>query len=255
MAYQRYFAHITYQGTHYHGWQIQPNAISVQETIETEMSKILREKISIIGCGRTDTGVHARAYYFHFDSPEILDIDQCIFKLNGMLPSDISFHEIIPVGPKAHARFDASYRAYTYHIHFTKNPFLTDFSWYYPWYNLDFKLMKQAAEILKNYTDFPMFCKAGSDVKTFICHIYDISLDYDEQEKKLEFNIGADRFLRTMIRRIVGTLIQIGRGKMSIEEFENILIEKKELPHINLAPPQGLYLSAVKYESIEALNK
>jgi len=251
VAYRRYFAHIKYNGKNYHGWQYQPNAISVQEVIETEMSKILRDKISILGCGRTDTGVHADSYYFHFDTDTDMDLDQLVFKLNGMLPVDISISNIIPVGEKAHARFDATYRSYRYDIHFYKDPFLTDFSWYYPWYNLDFNKMEEASRLLKNYTDFPMFCKAGSDVKTFICHIYDVSLDYSEEERRLVFKIGADRFLRTMIRRIVGTLIQIGRDKMTVEEFENILKEKKELPHINLAPPQGLYLSSVKYDYID----
>lgn len=250
MAYRRYFVRIKYNGTAYHGWQFQPHSISVQETIETEMSKILREKVSIIGCGRTDTGVHADQYYFHFDAPEDIDTDRLMFKLNGMLPSDISFHEIIPVDDKAHARFDARYRQYRYEMHLDKNPFLTDYSWYYPYHKLDFVKMRTAAELLMNYDDFPMFCKKGSDVKTFICQIFDVSLDYNPETRKMLFKIGANRFLRTMIRRIVGTLVQIGRGQMSLEEFENILTEKKEIPHIKMAPPQGLYLCQVDYEYI-----
>lgn len=250
MAYQRFFVRIKYNGTAYHGWQFQPNAISVQEIIETEMSKIMREKVSILGCGRTDTGVHADQYFFHFDAPEGTDTERLMFKLNGMLPSDISFHEIILVEPNAHARYDARYRQYRYDMHLDKNPFLTDYSWYYPYHELDFALMEKAAKLIGQFDDFPMFCKKGSDVKNFICQIFDISLEYNKETRKMVFKIGANRFLRTMIRRIVGTLVQIGRGQMSIEEFENILAEKKEIPHIKMAPPQGLYLCQVDYDYI-----
>ncbi len=247
----RYFFKIQYNGTNYHGWQYQPNAISVQETIQNQLYKLFKNQQSIVGCGRTDTGVHASQYYFHFDIEEVIDINTIQHKLNGMLPKDIYVENIIPVNEKAHARFDATKRAYTYIISTIKNPFLINRAWIYPYYPLDLLLMQQAATDFLQYNDFPMLCKTGSDVTHFRCTIFKSKLIHQTDKHQIIYQIEANRFLRNMIRRLTGLLVQIGRGKLSIETFNETLQNKSQFKYITLAPPEGLYLSGVEYDFIE----
>jgi len=243
----RYFFKIQYNGTNYHGWQYQPNAISVQETIQNQLYKLFKNRQSIIGCGRTDTGVHASQYYFHFDIEEVIDLKTIQHKLNGMLPKDIYIQKIVPVEDKAHARFHATKRAYTYVISSVKNPFLIKRAWIYPYYPLDIALMQQAATDFIQYNDFPMLCKSGSDVNNYICTIFKSELIDKSEENQIIYQIEANRFLRNMIRRLTGLLVQIGRGKLSLESFNKTLSNKSNFNYITLAPPEGLYLSSVEY--------
>lgn len=243
----RYFFKIQYDGSNYHGWQYQPNAISVQETVQNQLYKLFKNHQSIIGCGRTDTGVHASQYYFHFDVEETINTKNIQHKLNGMLPADIYVENIIPVKEQVHARFDATKRAYTYIISTVKNPFLLKRAWLYPYYPLNIQLMQQAATDFLQYNDFPMLCKTGSDVKHFRCTIFKSELIHKPEEHQIIYYIEANRFLRNMIRRLTGLLVQIGRGKLSLETFNDTLQSKSNFKHITLAPPEGLYLSAVEY--------
>jgi len=242
----RYFFEIQYDGSNYHGWQYQPNAWTIQEAIEEKLSILLGSKTKILGCGRTDTGVHASQYFFHVDTDEKIEIDLC-FKMNGMLNKDIVFKKMIPVAEKSHARFDASLRAYTYLIRLEKDPFAVKRQWIIPYYDLDVASMQTAAKDLMKYNDFPNLCKAGSDVKNFLCDISKSELQYLPDEQRMIYNIEANRFLRNMIRRIVGLLIQIGKGQLTLEEYNECLAKQQAFKYINLAPPEGLYLSKVAY--------
>ena len=250
----RYFFKIQYNGTNYHGWQYQPNAISIQETIQNQLYKLFKNRQSIIGCGRTDTGVHASQYYFHFDIEETIDLKTIQHKLNGMLPKDIYIQKIIPVEDKAHARFAATKRAYTYIISTIKNPFLIKRAWIYPYYPLNTTLMQQAAKDFMQYNDFPMLCKTGSDVNNYICTIFKSELTIDETKHQIIYNIEANRFLRNMIRRLTGLLVQIGRGQLDLKTFNETLRSKNQFKYITLAPPEGLYLSKVEYEFLNSTN-
>jgi len=247
----RYFFKIQYNGTNYHGWQYQPNAISVQETIQSQLYKLFKNRQSIIGCGRTDTGVHASQYYFHFDIDEVIDLNTIKHKLNGMFPKDIYVEKIIAVESKAHARFDATKRAYTYIISTVKNPFQIKRAWIYPYYPLDIELMQQAAADFTQYNDFPMLCKTGSDVNNYICTIFKSELIEKPEENQIIYQIEANRFLRNMIRRLTGLLVQIGRGKLSIKTFNQTFASKSQFKYITLAPPEGLYLSKVEYPFLQ----
>lgn len=242
----RYFIQLRYQGTHYHGWQIQPNAITVQEVLTKAFSTILREKIEITGAGRTDTGVHASYFMAHFNSILAnLDVDdQLVYKLNGILPKDIAVCKLFRVNAEAHARFDATSRTYHYFIHLQKDPFLLESSWYYP-FSVDLDLMNKAATLLLNYKDFTSFSKLHTDVKTNNCAISEAFWTQDDY--KLKFTITADRFLRNMVRAIVGTLMDVGKGKITIKEFTQI-IENKNRSGAGLSvPAQGLFLTNITY--------
>ena len=207
---------MAYNGTHYHGWQYQPNASSVQETMNKAVSTLLNTEINLMGAGRTDTGVHAKEMYAHFDFESFFDIPGLIHKLNSYLPKDIAVHEIIPVADEAHTRFDARKRSYEYHINIFKDPFLQEQSWYFH-QPLDIDLMNEAAELLLNYTDFQCFSKVNTDVNTFDCTIFEAK--WKQENGKLIFTISANRFLRNMVRAIVGTLIIIGLHKISLADF------------------------------------
>ena len=237
---------LSYKGTQYHGWQVQPNAVSVQETLNEAFSKILREKIELTGAGRTDTGVHAINYIAHFDSEkDKLNCDKnFIFKLNSYLPNDIAIHKILNVIPDAHARFDAISRTYHYQIHQHKDPFLKETSWYYP-YKLDIELMNKAAELLLTFADFTSFSKLHTDVKTNDCRI--TQAFWMAENHNLTFVITADRFLRNMVRAIVGTLLDVGKNKISLNDFIQI-IENKNRSDAGLSvPAHGLFLMQVTY--------
>lgn len=242
---QRYFLQLSYKGTNYHGWQVQPNAISVQEVIEDALSKILREEISVVGAGRTDTGVHAKNYILHFDLeksyPEKLDL---VYKLNSFLPSDIAVHKVWMVHNEAHARFDAISRTYHYFISREKDPFSTDVSYKYL-KSLDVAKMNEAAAKLFDYTDFTSFSRLHTDVKTNNCKI--MQAEWIEKNNELVFVVKADRFLRNMVRAIVGTLLEVGQGKLSIEQFCEIIERKDRGAAGASAPAQGLFLVDITY--------
>ena len=240
----RYFIYIAYNGKNYCGWQIQPNGVTVQEVIEKNLSILRRENISITGAGRTDSGVHARLMVAHFDSSEISDLSGLAEKLNRILPKDIAVYKIVPVKPDAHARFDAISRTYQYYITTEKNPFQHELS-YKITYPLNFKLMNKACETLFEYTDFTSFSKLHTDVKTNNCKI--IKAEWTQEKDVWIFTIQADRFLRNMVRAIVGTLIEVGRGKITIEEFGKIIESKDRGKAGTSAPGNALFLTEIEY--------
>ena len=242
----RYFIHLAYKGTHYHGWQIQPNATTVQETLNHALSTILREEINVIGAGRTDTGVHASSFYAHIDIEEqIKDIHKLVFKLNTFLPPDIAVYKINPVRPNAHARFDALSRTYKYHITLEKNPFLREYA-YYLYQNVDIVKMNKACSLLFNYKDFTSFSKSNTQTKTNLCDIYSAHWE-TEKPQQLVFTIKANRFLRNMVRAIVGTLLEIGQDKLTVEEFKDIIESRDRSKAGYSMPANGLFLVNIDY--------
>ncbi|WP_026999005.1 tRNA pseudouridine(38-40) synthase TruA [Eisenibacter elegans] len=241
----RYFLELSYLGTHYHGWQSQPNALGVQAVIEEKLTILLRQPINIVGSGRTDTGVHAAQQYAHFDYEQPLRLSPLVRGLNALLPSDIAIHEIHPVEPEAHARFDATSRSYRYVLSRQKNPFLQQTAYQYD-RPLDLNGMNQAAKILYDITDFESFSKVHTDVKTFNCVVYEAYWEVQTEDVWV-FHITANRFLRGMVRAIVGTLLEVGLGKISLPAFERIIAKKDRRQASAAAPPQGLSLCRVKY--------
>ncbi|NUY79401.1 tRNA pseudouridine(38-40) synthase TruA [Flavobacterium sp. MAH-1] len=244
----RYFLEFSYNGTNYHGWQSQPNAVSVQETINKSLSLLLGETIDVVGAGRTDTGVHASQMFAHFDYEGWFETSQLRHKLNSFLPKDIAIHDIIPVHDDAHTRFDAKKRTYEYHIHTKKDVFLEGLSWYQH-HQLDVDKMNEAAKILFEHTDFECFSKTGSDVGTFNCQIF--RADWKQHDHRLIFTVAADRFLRNMVRAIVGTLINVGLHKVDLEGFNAIIVSKNRGNAGFSVPAHGLYLTKVEYDYIK----
>lgn len=245
MIHLRYFLELSYKGTHYHGWQYQPNAISVQEKINEGLTKLLQAKINIMGAGRTDAGVHAEQMFAHFNAENPFDIEIILFKLNSYLPDDIVIKKITMVADKAHARFDATRRSYEYRIYVGRNPFLLETTWQLFHQKLDIDKMNEAAAILLNHTNFKCFSKTMTDIKTFDC---DVSEAYWEQrDNLLIFHISANRFLRNMVRAIVGTLINVGLNKTSFEEFKKILESQSRCEAGFSVPARGLFLTKVIY--------
>ena len=243
----RYFIEFAYNGKNYHGWQSQPNASSVQETLSKAVSVILRSEIELMGAGRTDTGVHAKQMFAHFDTEENLETDFLVAKLNSYLPKDIVVYRIIPVSEEAHARFDAVKRTYEYHIHIYKSAFENESSWYV-FQKLDLEKMNKAAKMLFDFEDFQCFSKVNTDVKTYNCKI--MEANWQQKDEKLIFTIAADRFLRNMVRAIVGTLVEIGSGKKALEDFKNIIESKDRTQAGTSVPAHGLYLTKVEYPYI-----
>ncbi|MBO7481623.1 MAG: tRNA pseudouridine(38-40) synthase TruA [Bacteroidales bacterium] len=239
----RYRIDLSYVGTHYHGWQSQPNASTVQETLEDALGKVLRENISVTGCGRTDTGVHAEYYVAHFDANAEIDA-KIIDRLNGLLPDDISIFSIVKADESFHARFDAKKRSYKYVITQRKNPFLKGFSWHVR-YPLNVAGMQEAADKLFNYTDFTSFSKLHTDVKTNNCKIY--RAEFVRDGDRIVFYISADRFLRNMVRAIVGTLVEVGKDKLSVDDFCSIIESKDRCEAGQSVPADGLFLTEVEY--------
>ncbi|MGL5112799.1 MAG: tRNA pseudouridine(38-40) synthase TruA [Flavobacterium sp.] len=244
----RYFIKLAYNGTAYHGWQYQPNASSVQETLNKALSVLLNKPINIMGAGRTDTGVHASQMYAHFDSESALQTATLVHKLNSYLPKDIAIFDIILVNDEAHSRFDASKRTYEYHINTVKNPFLEGLSWYYH-QELDVELMNKAAKILLNHTNFQCFSKVNTDVNTFDCTIFDAV--WKRENDRLIFTISANRFLRNMVRSIVGTLVNVGLHKITLVDFETIIESKSRDKAGFSVPAHGLYLTEIRYEYLK----
>lgn len=243
----RYFIELQYDGAAYCGWQRQPDAPTVQQTIEQRLSMLRRVPTEIVGAGRTDTGVNASFYVAHFDSDTpIEDCEQLTYKLNRVLPDDIAIKRIYEVDAAKHARFDARQREYTYFITPCKQPFRRFSAWYFA-VDLDVAKMNEAAQKLLCYDDFTSFAKLNSNNKTNICHISYVEWVV-EDDLTLRFTIRADRFLRNMVRAIVGTLVDVGRGRYSVEEFEDI-IRSRDLSRSSAgAPACGLFLSDVRYE-------
>lgn len=243
----RYFIQLSYDGTAYHGWQIQPNGVSVQETLQKGLSTILRQPVEVVGAGRTDAGVHARMMVAHMDSADVLDTSQLCYKLNKLLPPDIAVQRIWPVTDDMHARFSATSRTYHYHIHMNKSPFLRHYSWQVN-YSLDFEKMNEAARRLLDYEDFTSFSKTQTDTKTNICHITEARWEEVEQGSWM-FTITANRFLRNMVRAIVGTLMEVGRGRMSVEEFCQVIERKDRCSAGESVPGHALFLVDVGYNA------
>ena len=241
----RYFIWFSYDGTNYHGWQLQPNGNTVQAELQRGLSLLLREEITVTGAGRTDTGVHARQMAAHFDTDASFDVDTLVMKMNGVLPSDISVCKVEQVSEELHARFSATARTYYYYIHTKKNPFLRHYSLELH-YVLDFPLMNEAARILMEYEDFGAFCKAGSDVKTTICHVTAAQW-HQIAEDVWYFEITANRFLRNMVRAVVGTLIEVGRHRMTLDEFRQVIIGGRRTQAGESMPAQALFLEKVEY--------
>ncbi|WP_295675765.1 tRNA pseudouridine(38-40) synthase TruA [uncultured Mucilaginibacter sp.] len=249
---QRYFIQLSYNGTNYHGWQVQKNAVSVQAVINEKLSVILRQPIDTTGCGRTDTGVHAKDFFAHFDAGESMvdgpwsleKKDSLLRSINAILPVDIAAMNLFPVAADANARFDAKLRTYEYHIHFNKDPFKNNYSWELR-DRPDLELMNKAAQLMMAYTDFSCFSKSNTQVKTNNCKI--TYARWEETESGIVFRISADRFLRNMVRAIVGTLIMVGRKEIEPEAMQKIIESKNRSNAGTSVPACGLYLTEVKY--------
>lgn len=241
----RYFIELQYDGAAYFGWQRQPDTPTVQGTIEAKLSMLRGTPTEIVGAGRTDTGVNASFYTAHFDAETPVDCSQLSYKLNKVLPSDIAILRIYEVAAEKHARFDAKSREYTYLLTPRKSPFRRFSAWHYT-ADLDVEAMNMAASKLLDYEDFTSFAKLNSNNKTNICHITHAEWVV-EADGTLRFTIRADRFLRNMVRAIVGTLVDVGRGRYSVEEFENIILSKDLSRSSAGAPACGLFLSDVRY--------
>ena len=242
----RYFIFISYKGTSYHGWQIQPNSVTVQKILDESLSVVLNEKIATVGAGRTDTGVHALFFCAHFDSisPDLEAQEKLIFKLNSYLPADISVKTLRKVVPDANARFSAISRSYNYYISKIKDPFFENSSWFIH-SKIDINKMNDACNVLMSHTDFTSFSKLHSDTRTNICKIY--SASWEETDNRILFRIVADRFLRNMVRAIVGTMVEIGSEKISILQFEQIILAKDRCKAGKSAPAKGLFLVDIEY--------
>lgn len=245
----RFFLKLAYDGSNYCGWQVQKKDPSIQQQIEENIGILFKEKISIIGCGRTDTGVHAQEYYAHFNTEKTIP-EQFLVKINHLLPDDIVIQKIFEVNEDFHARFSAKKRAYEYHIHQSKNPFLKKFSTEYRFELIDWEKVREATELIKSYRNFEPMTKANADVKTHDCIIYEAKW-IQKSANRYIFYIEANRFLHNMVRRLVGTLMDIGKGKLSIAEFDEVMKNNKQFKFVNLAPAQGLRLVKITYPEIE----
>jgi len=244
----RYFIRFSYDGTHYHGWQIQPNGLSVQEQMTVILRRLFGPELELTGAGRTDSGVHATMMYAHFDTEiPIEDTTAMAAKLNYMMPRDIAVQAVLPVQPEAHARFDATSRTYEYRMSTVKDPFLRHF--YTPYHGpLDLEAMNRAADVLAEYTDFTSFSKIHTDVKTNNCCI--TKAIWEQRGDLLVFTIQADRFLRNMVRAIVGTMLEVGRGKMTTKEFRQVIEQKDRCAAGTSVEAKGLFLVAIAYPEV-----
>jgi len=247
----RYFMRLSYRGANYHGWQVQPSDVSVQQTIEQALAKLLQTPTPITGAGRTDAGVNARLMVAHFDTAQpLVDAAKLVYSLNAMLPPDIAIHSVEPVAADAHARFDATSRTYKYFAHTTKDPFRYQLSWRCP-RTLDFDLMNEAAAHLLEYTDFTSFSKLHTDVKTNRCRITHARWTQEGEGsdggQQWVFTITADRFLRNMVRAIVGTLVEVGRHKMSVEQFCRVIELRDRCAAGTSMPAHALFLWDITY--------
>lgn len=254
----RYFIELSYDGAAYHGWQIQPNGTSVQETLQQALKMLLREDVAVTGAGRTDAGVHAAMMVAHFDIEDPLPTapvregsarqtacDYLVYRLNGVLPHDIAIYKIYPVADDMHARFSARARTYYYYVHTRKSPFLRDRSWRLV-STPDFEAMNRAAATLMEYEDFTSFSKLNTDTKTNICHVT-MARWVQLSDYEWRFEITADRFLRNMVRAIVGTLMEVGRGTLNVDGFREVIEQNNRCKAGDSVPARGLFLQEVKY--------
>lgn len=241
----RFFITLSYDGTRFHGWQIQPNGISVQGELQRGLSLLLRQEIIVTGAGRTDAGVHASMMVAHFDYVGELDCRQLAYKLNKLLPQDIAVQKVEQVSDDLHARFSATSRTYYYHVHTEKSPFERHYSCelHYP---LDFEKMNEAACILMEYEDFGAFCKSHADVKTTLCHVTKAEW-HQTSSSTWYFEITANRFLRNMVRAVVGTLIEVGRGRMTLDDFRTVIEGKRRTEAGESMPGNALFLVNITY--------
>lgn len=250
----RYFLHIGYKGTNYRGWQRQKRVLTIQEVFENALRQIFKYEIPCLGCGRTDAGVHAAQYFFHIDLKEEYQMD-LRFILNKMLPNDISVFDIIKMDGEPHAQFDATERTYNYFIHTQKDPFLSELSSFYLLDDIDLNLIKEAITIIPTYSDFRALCKTPDRHTSTICNLKSIKLFHNQDKDRLRFQFTSDKFLKSMIRIMVYKLLEIGTGKLSIEEFERNLKSKVTLPFVNIAYPQGLYLTRISYPFLDIIPR
>lgn len=241
----RYFITFGYDGTRYHGWQIQPNGNSVQAELQKALSTLMRRDITVVGAGRTDTGVHARMMVAHFDADAGLDCPQTAYRLNRILPRDIAVSGVEPVGDDMHARFSATSRTYHYYIHTRKDPFRRAYSCEMH-YDLDFDAMNRAAAMLMEYDDFGAFCKSHADVKTTLCRVTTARW-HSTGPSSWYFEITANRFLRNMVRAVVGTLIDVGRGRMTVDDFRRVVEGRRRTEAGESMPGNALFLEDIKY--------
>lgn len=240
----RYFLDISYEGTAYHGWQIQPNGNTIQAEIEKALSTILKEEVSIMGSGRTDTGVHATQQIAHFDTLTELTPTDLAYKLNSFLPKDIAIRSLKAVGSKTHARFDAVKRTYHYHIHRHKNPFKQGVSYYFK-QDIDRDAILEGCEIIRNWENFECFSKVHTEVNNFNCQIF--AIDWLQNEDNDLFVVTANRFLRGMVRAMVGTLLDLGTNKINIEDLKSVLESNDRSRAGRAVPPHGLFLERIEY--------
>jgi len=246
----RYFIELSYNGTNYCGWQVQPHDMSVQQKIEESLATVLRTETPVVGCGRTDSGVHASQYFLHFDHPTPVP-DNFMSRMNKVLPSDIAFYDLKQVADDAHTRFDASRRAYQYHITFKKDPFHQQTKYFFPqWNKLNINKMQEAATLLLEYSAFYTFCKSNTEVKTMNCDLMDSRWEVHQDGKGLTYHIAANRFLRGMVRLIVGMGLNIGMGKLKIDTVRHALDQQERLTKSLSVPPNGLFLTEVEYPVI-----
>lgn len=239
----RYFVHLSYLGTNFHGWQIQPNAATVQEELNRAFSVIFNEEISVVGAGRTDTGVHAKEMWAHFDTTKPLP-ENLLHRVNSFVGKEIAVYELLEVGDEAHARFDAIERSYEYHFTSVKSPFKQDLAWYFPW-PIDIGKMQKATEALLQFEDFTCFSKSNTQTLTNLCTIKEAR--FEIMDDVFVFHITANRFLRNMVRAIVGTLVEIGQGKREVGDMQKIIEAKDRRLAGESAPAHGLYLTRVTY--------
>lgn len=243
----RYFIRMAFNGAAYHGWQAQQNAVTVQQTLEDALSVLFKTTVNVTGAGRTDTGVHAREYFAHFEIEDELSddaLEKLVYKLNGILPDDIAVYEVVMVAPDMHARFSALSRTYKYFITQQRNPFAREYSWFYP-NSLDLELMNKGAAFLMGCTDFTSFAKVHSDTKTNNCRITEAF--WRNEDGMLVFTITADRFLRNMVRAIVGTLVELGAGKLNLDDLTTIVESRDRSEAGYSVPAKGLFLERIVY--------
>lgn len=241
----RRFIQLSYDGAAYHGWQKQPNARSVQQTLQEALSMLLQTDIEVVGAGRTDAGVSARMMVAHFETSKACDNEQLVYKLNKLLPHDIAVQRIWEVSDEMHARFSATSRTYHYYIHTRKDPFVRQYSWLVT-FPLDFARMNEAASRLPDFDDFTSFSKVNTDTKTNLCNVTEARWT-QEGENTWRFTITANRFLRNMVRAIVGTLIEVGRGRMTVDEFCQVIEQKNRCSAGDSVPGHALFLVDVSY--------
>ena len=246
--------HLSYLGHGYHGWQTQPGVKSIQSTLESVVSEILKERINVVGCGRTDTGVNANQYFAHFDTNQLIE-DTFLHRLNRRLPSTIAIHDVIPVHDVAHARYDAISRGYTYYLHTKKCPILDQRSAYYPGMNLNLTALSEAIDWIADTKDFFAFCRRPTKLNTTVCHIFKIQLSTNFQQSHLKFEIYADRFITGMIRLLMSKLLEYNIGQINESEFKALLSRESKMVRLNQAYPQGLYLTHVDIPYIRVTKR